>query len=103
MTLKPGQAAVTRDCWECGRQCQDCTQQWAKTCKRCKSSYCYLHNTGCDEKIVRVSWLVVEDPADQWPPLVRLVHVSLLERSSVDFANLAYSQSGAFRSHVVLN
>ncbi|KIW32464.1 uncharacterized protein PV07_04010 [Cladophialophora immunda] len=49
--LRPGQAAVTRDCWDCGRQCENCTRRWARTCKRCKASYCYIHRTGCDESI----------------------------------------------------
>jgi len=49
LKLLPGQAAVTRDCFECGRVCSLCAPLAARTCKRCRSAYCILHNTGCDE------------------------------------------------------
>ncbi|KAI1618144.1 hypothetical protein EDD36DRAFT_23072 [Exophiala viscosa] len=49
LTISPGQPAVTRDCFECGRVCSLCAPLSTRTCKRCKSTYCIQHNTGCDE------------------------------------------------------
>ncbi|KAL2392280.1 hypothetical protein ABEF93_000163 [Exophiala dermatitidis] len=51
LRILPGQAAVTRDCFECGRVCGLCAPLSTRICKRCKSSYCLLHNTGCDEEV----------------------------------------------------
>ena len=42
-------AVVTRECWDCGRVCAPCASRSARICKRCKTSYCVWHNTGCDD------------------------------------------------------
>jgi hypothetical protein len=50
--LQAHTAAVTRECWDCGRVCASCADFYRRSCHRCKSAYCIAHNTGCDEKIV---------------------------------------------------
>jgi hypothetical protein len=35
---------VSRDCWECGMNCDDCLKRTMSTCTNCKLDYCTLHN-----------------------------------------------------------
>ncbi|KAF4446890.1 hypothetical protein F53441_9521 [Fusarium austroafricanum] len=40
------QRHVSRSCWECGINCNDCIEQTQKFCKKCGGGYCLIHNEG---------------------------------------------------------
>ena len=35
-----------RDCFECGKLCQDCNKATQRTCEDCGGGYCIKHNDG---------------------------------------------------------
>ncbi|KAJ4251019.1 hypothetical protein NW762_011669 [Fusarium torreyae] len=37
---------VSRSCWECGMNCNDCIERTQKVCKKCCGGYCLIHNEG---------------------------------------------------------
>ncbi|KAG6994360.1 hypothetical protein FocnCong_v016563 [Fusarium oxysporum f. sp. conglutinans] len=37
---------VSRSCWECGINCNDCIERTQKFCKKCGGGYCLIHNEG---------------------------------------------------------
>ncbi|KAI6776028.1 hypothetical protein HG530_002786 [Fusarium avenaceum] len=37
---------VSRSCWECGMNCNDCIERTQKYCKKCCGGYCLIHNEG---------------------------------------------------------
>ncbi|CAG9984393.1 unnamed protein product [Clonostachys byssicola] len=39
-------ARVSRSCWECGMNCDSCISKTQKSCRKCCSGYCLVHNEG---------------------------------------------------------
>ncbi|KFA80031.1 hypothetical protein S40288_01854 [Stachybotrys chartarum IBT 40288] len=39
-------ARISKSCWECGSNCEDCITQTQKCCKKCRGGYCTVHNEG---------------------------------------------------------
>jgi hypothetical protein len=37
---------VSRSCWECGMNCNECIERTQKVCKKCCGGYCLVHNEG---------------------------------------------------------
>ncbi|KAL3600023.1 hypothetical protein FPOAC2_04252 [Fusarium poae] len=37
---------VSRSCWECGMNCDECIEKTQKVCKKCCGGYCLVHNEG---------------------------------------------------------
>ncbi|KAG8424048.1 hypothetical protein J3458_000883 [Metarhizium acridum] len=37
---------VTKSCWECGNNCEECISQTQRSCKKCSAGYCIVHNEG---------------------------------------------------------
>ncbi|KAH7309785.1 hypothetical protein B0I35DRAFT_359464 [Stachybotrys elegans] len=44
---------VSKSCWECGNNCDDCINDTQKTCKKCRGGYCTVHNEGSCATYVR--------------------------------------------------
>ncbi|KAL7923315.1 hypothetical protein ACQKWADRAFT_290550 [Trichoderma austrokoningii] len=44
MKVKP---RVSKSCWECGNNCDDCIYRTQRVCKKCCAGYCTIHNEGC--------------------------------------------------------
>ncbi|KAM6478782.1 hypothetical protein HDV62DRAFT_174777 [Trichoderma sp. SZMC 28011] len=38
---------VSKSCWECGNNCDDCINLTQRVCKKCCAGYCTTHNEGC--------------------------------------------------------
>ncbi|KAM0420419.1 hypothetical protein ACHAPT_011840 [Fusarium lateritium] len=45
-TMTKAKARVSRSCWECGMNCDDCIERTQKICKKCCGGYCLTHNEG---------------------------------------------------------
>ncbi|CZT15947.1 uncharacterized protein RCC_01786 [Ramularia collo-cygni] len=45
---------VHRDCFECGRTCEQCKSQVIKNCRQCLAEYCFPHDEHCSE--VKCGW-----------------------------------------------
>lgn len=43
---------VHRDCFACGRTCEDCKAKLIKCCVTCRSEYCVPHDEGCSMREV---------------------------------------------------
>ncbi|EHK23388.1 uncharacterized protein TRIVIDRAFT_178845 [Trichoderma virens Gv29-8] len=41
------QPRVSKSCWECGNNCDDCIGRTQRVCKKCCAGYCTTHNEGC--------------------------------------------------------
>ncbi|KAI1069294.1 hypothetical protein LB507_008649 [Fusarium sp. FIESC RH6] len=41
---------VSRSCWECGMNCNECIEATQKKCKKCCGGYCLVHNEGSSEQ-----------------------------------------------------
>ncbi|KAH7232576.1 hypothetical protein B0J15DRAFT_408808 [Fusarium solani] len=46
-------ARVSRSCWECGMNCDDCIERTQKICRKCCGGYCLTHNEGSSSSFVR--------------------------------------------------
>lgn len=53
---------VHRDCFGCGRTCEDCKAVYIRRCEQCNSEYCLVDNEGSSERVV--SGLVLVDIYD---------------------------------------
>ncbi|UPK96350.1 hypothetical protein LCI18_007285 [Fusarium solani-melongenae] len=45
-TMTKAKARVSRSCWECGMNCDDCIERTQKICRKCCGGYCLTHNEG---------------------------------------------------------
>ncbi|KAI5459638.1 hypothetical protein BGZ63DRAFT_359442 [Mariannaea sp. PMI_226] len=49
----PGGPRISRSCWECGSNCDECIERTQKYCKKCCGGYCLIHNEGSSDNFVR--------------------------------------------------
>lgn len=49
------QMGVHRDCFACGRTCQNCKDTLVKQCRTCRSEYCLPHDEDCSKTEVKVT------------------------------------------------
>ena len=43
------QVGVHRDCFGCGRTCEECKAKYIRTCRFCRAEYCVIDNEGSSE------------------------------------------------------
>lgn len=48
-TMAKSKPRISRSCWECGSNCDECIEKTQKACKKCCGGYCLIHNEGSSE------------------------------------------------------
>lgn len=48
------QIGVHRDCFGCGRTCEECKGKYIRTCRFCRAEYCVIDNEGSSETEVGI-------------------------------------------------
>jgi hypothetical protein len=73
LTKTPQQVGVHRDCFGCGRTCEECKVKYIRTCRYCRAEYCVIDNEGSSETEVRANMTLAHGSRLLILPVVRLV------------------------------